>query len=128
MELIIKEFIVEKLRMLSNMFPNMTFKLAKSEYSGDYFVEVSPIHEYNSEKYMLAESNVLYEFLQSCPEDNLTFISSNSSIQFNIHIAIVSSLIPYGLELDKNFKFRDVFSTYSVNNLHAGEESYAMAA
>ena len=119
-----REYIVNELNVLVNRFSNITFKYKFDKKDFTHIIFVEPLTEFKgNEEYMIAESDLVYVFDKSFPNENILFISSESLITID--------------EPDEIIKFRLYFD-YSVDNqkyiidamleMISGENNYALAA
>ncbi len=89
----IKNFIIEQIKYLSGIFYNISFKYGYDDLTGQNIVEVDPESEYKSENYMLAEANIIEEFISRFPNDELLFVSNDKYIKVKEPIFAKEALV-----------------------------------
>lgn len=73
--------IITLLHQLSERFPQMTFTYGYDSSIPQHIVEVQPHELYESDEYMVAESDAVCEFIESYPTEGLLFTSNNPFIE-----------------------------------------------
>ena len=81
MRKLIEKFVIEKINSLSAEFPNISFTYGYDSIGKQHIVAIEPYSEYKNDGYSLAEFNVVDEFINQFPEDEIVFISNNKHIK-----------------------------------------------
>lgn len=73
------EFIIENLKNISSLFPEMSFKYGINPSTGTHIIQVSPLETYTSnEAYLKAEDAFERSFENNFKGDDILFVSTDS--------------------------------------------------
>jgi len=122
-----KEFIIERLDLIIEYFPNLKCIYEYDEMSKVHLIKVLPQGEFDSnKKYSEFESEIIFDFICRYNDSNILFFTTDGS-PLDIKNPIYQAV-------GKKFESESV-SSYSFENFNktilvmdAGENNYAMAA
>ncbi|PJC62846.1 MAG: hypothetical protein CO022_02360 [Flavobacteriales bacterium CG_4_9_14_0_2_um_filter_32_27] len=124
-----KEFIIERLDLIIEYFPNLKCIYEYDEMSKVHLIKVLPQGEFDSnKKYSEFESEIIFDFICRYNDSNILFFTTDGS---PLHIKN-----PIYQAVGKKFESEsESISSYSFENFNktilvmdAGENNYAMAA
>lgn len=76
-----KDFIINRINELVNIFPNVKVRYEDHHLSNTHFVEVVPNEIYRlNEKFQVWEEEVVFQFIEKFPDQNLCFITDNAIV------------------------------------------------
>ena len=98
----IQNKIIGLLKVLSGRFPQMTFMYGYDASVPQHIVEVQPKALYESDEYMIAESDAVCEFYEAFPSEGLLFTSGNPYIRVTepLFVAYRKQIIPVHLIIE----------------------------
>jgi hypothetical protein len=75
-----KNFIIQKLKHISSLFPEMSFKYGINPSTGTHLIQVSPLESYTTNlDYLKAEDEFETSFENNFKDDAIVFISTDST-------------------------------------------------
>lgn len=75
-----KNFIIQQLKSISSLFPEMSFKYGINPSTGTHIIQVSPLESYNSnENYLKVEDEFESSFENNFKDDEIIFVSTDST-------------------------------------------------
>ena len=95
----IKKFLIKQIDILSQKFPEVTFKYGFDETGTQHIIDVEPDTQFKNEEYMNAEFDCVDAFIYEFPEDELLFISNNKYIKIVSPVYIKQGAVNVGGEL-----------------------------
>ncbi|MBW6482246.1 MAG: hypothetical protein K0B10_04210 [Vicingaceae bacterium] len=122
-----KEFIIERLDLIIEYFPNLKCIYEYDEMSKVHLIKVLPQGEFDlNKKYSEFESEIVFDFICRYNDSNILFFTED-----DVSISIKN---PVYQVVGKKFE-SELISSYSFENFNktilvmdAGENNYAMAA
>lgn len=122
-----KEFIINKLNELVEIFPGITFKYKYDNVEKTHMIEVSPLAEFKNIEYMIAEADLVFEFENNFIPETLLFVSEDSLTKVNRPDLVIKS---NNLGLFMNSLIYEPRMTFNFTQdfINLDSEYYALAA
>lgn len=124
-----QEFIIERIEMITDCFPNLKCTYEYNKYSNIHLVEVLPRGEFkDNKKYAEFEAEITYDFICKYSHDsNVSFFTAGdalNAIKNPTYTIVGKEFKPKNI---KNFWFEEM-AFINVSGDNYGENNYAMAA
>lgn len=76
-----KEFLIERIKELVNLFPDTKARYENHELSNTHFIEVVPNEFYRlNDEYKEWEEKIVFQFIEQFPSQNVCFISDDAIV------------------------------------------------
>lgn len=76
-----EQLVIDGIDILSTLFPNMSFKYGFDNVVNQHIIDVQPENEYQTEKFLEAESQFIWDFIGIFPNEGVLFTCNNPNIK-----------------------------------------------
>lgn len=120
------KFIIEQLKNISLLFPDMSFKYGINPSTGTHIIKVEPLETYaNNEDYLRAEDAFEQSFENKFMEETIVFVSTDSALDIaKTEFEIIGTRITNTMD----DSWLESFFDTNINNDIDPTTNYALAA
>jgi|SRR5690606_17383956 len=109
-----KEFVINQINELIELFPDLTIKYEYEALSKSHYIQVLPIELYeNNERYRNKEKSIYIDFIELYPCESISFVSAEDDYDFvgaNVYKRHV-----FINNFDLNVEFTELFGSYMAD-------------
>lgn len=103
-----KQYISEKLNELKLKFGFSSIRYRFENHSFSHFIQILPLSIFESEEYIIAETNLYNSFNELFPEEDLIFVSKGSYFDFSDSEVLFEEYKPSFIDLNTTYNYFEV--------------------